>query len=64
MMRRAKGAVEYAAPEKRVEWALRSGLRAVVNSMGAPAAYDTGVRPADVLYNGPTRLDVIFVVWV
>ncbi|KAL6653203.1 hypothetical protein ACP70R_012128 [Stipagrostis hirtigluma subsp. patula] len=59
MMQRAK-----TVPEKRVEWALRTGLRAAGNSFDAPADYDTGVRLADVLYHLPRRLEIIFGVWV
>ncbi|CAN6234188.1 unnamed protein product [Urochloa humidicola] len=62
---RAKGA-EYKEPEKRVEWALRTGLRALVDNFkfDAPAGYDTGVRLADMLYQLHRRLQVIFGVWV
>ncbi|XP_062184541.1 uncharacterized protein LOC133888352 [Phragmites australis] len=63
MMRGTTGA-DHTAPEKRVEWALRTGLRVLVNSFDAPADYDTGVRLADVLYHQPRKLEVIFGVWV
>ncbi|CAL5028953.1 unnamed protein product [Urochloa decumbens] len=63
IMPSSKGA-GYTSPEKRVEWVLRTGLRARVNAFGAPADYDTGVRLAEMLYHRPRRLDVIFGVWV
>lgn len=63
MMQSAKGA-DYTSPRKRVDWALQSGLRSLVNSFGAPADYDTGVRLAQMLYHRPMKLEVIFGVWV
>jgi hypothetical protein len=64
MMRGAEGAHQTAAPEKRVEWALTTGLHSLINSFDAPADYDTGVRLGDVLYHRRSRLEVIFGVWV
>ncbi|CAN6234284.1 unnamed protein product [Urochloa humidicola] len=52
------------SPEGRLEWSLRKGFHARINSNVSHAYFDTGVRLADVLYDRPNRLDVIFGVWV
>ncbi|CAL5018389.1 unnamed protein product [Urochloa decumbens] len=52
------------SPEGRLEWSLRKGFHARINSNVPHAYFDTGVRLADVLYDRPNRLDVIFGVWV
>ncbi|XP_034599159.1 uncharacterized protein [Setaria viridis] len=64
VMGTANGAEHKAGPEKRVEWALRMGLRSIVNKFDDPAEYDNGVRLADMLYHRSSRLEVIFGVWV
>lgn len=52
------------SPQDRIEWCLRKGFHARINSDVPRAYFDAGVRLADVLYDRPNRLDVIFGVWV
>uniref|UniRef100_K3YC67 DUF4220 domain-containing protein n=1 Tax=Setaria italica TaxID=4555 RepID=K3YC67_SETIT len=52
------------SPQDRLEWCLRKGFHARINSDVPHAYFDAGVRLADVLYDRPNRLDVIFGVWV
>jgi hypothetical protein len=54
-------------PEKRLEWAHRTGLHDLGHTFDddAPGEYDhAGVRIADMLYHRHNRLEVIFGVWV
>ncbi|CAN6247757.1 unnamed protein product [Urochloa humidicola] len=60
----ARGRPSANSPEDRLEWSLRKGFHARINSNVPHAYFDTGVRLADVLYDRPNRLDVIFGVWV
>uniref|UniRef100_J3MI90 DUF4220 domain-containing protein n=2 Tax=Oryza brachyantha TaxID=4533 RepID=J3MI90_ORYBR len=59
--RASGGAAQEDSP---AEWALRTGLRAVLTSSDRPASYDTGVILADMLCHQPNQLEVIFGVWV
>ncbi|KAF0912225.1 hypothetical protein E2562_013178 [Oryza meyeriana var. granulata] len=52
------------SPQDHLDWVLRKGFHAHLNSNELPAQYDAGVRLAAVLYHRFDRLDVIFGVWV
>ncbi|KAL6653123.1 hypothetical protein ACP70R_012048 [Stipagrostis hirtigluma subsp. patula] len=61
-----RGATDASAnsPNGRLDWCLRKGFHAYINSDSHPAHFNNGVRLADMLYDRDNRLQVIFGVWV